>query len=365
MITLEYYYFLTNVVGCAYKGKVEGLGTVMTLPVTVANTTTASSAVNRQGIYLTTNYIPIIVPDPPQANDPVREYEAEQYVKGKISRTNRDGSIDYLDASTGKVHKLEKGGYVNVDIYGDNISIYAKDSTHIFELTSDLNLYMEQLEKAPTFFNFSGKVPEVPLPPQKRPYPAGKTTYDVGGLAWSYFKWKTMDAKYKKGRWSVINGDKREKKIKKIHDAKQHLKRKHGIKIKTQTSKILDETLPAFYKGAGRVIFRITIFLELLNIYENRAFKASHALDGVMIAVAAIPYFGWIISLAYFLTDVSIMAYNYKKTGNAKGIGDYLNEWVDKKGWFENGVIWDLSPILGHPDNNKLPIIGTGKTISF
>jgi hypothetical protein len=365
MITLEYYYFLTNVVGCAYRGKVEGLGTVMTLPVTVANTTTAGSAINRQGIYLTTNYIPIIVPEPTQTNDPVREYEAEQYVKGKISRTNSDGSIDYLDISTNKVHKLEKGGFVNVNIHDGEISIYAKDSTRTFELTSNLNLYMEQLEKAPTFFSFPSKAPEVPLPPQKRPYPAGKTAYDVGGLAWSYLQWKTMDAKYKKGRWTVINGVKRVDKIKLIHDAKQQLKRKHGIRIKTQTSKILDEALPVFYKRAGRVIFRITIFLELLDIYGNRAFKASHALDGIMIAVAAIPYFGWAISLAYFLTDVSIMAYNYKKTGNAKGIGDYLNEWVDKKGWFEDGVIWDLSPILGPIGNNKLPIIDPGKTISF
>jgi hypothetical protein len=368
MITQEYYYFLTNVVGCAYRGKVEGLGTVMTLPVTVANTSPASRAVNPQGIYLTTNYIPVIVPDPPQGGDPVREYEAERYIKERISRTNSDGSIDYVDVSTKKTHKLKPGGWVNVDIQGDQVFIHAKDSTDSFELISSLDLFGEQLEQAPTFLSFSTQTPEVFLPPPNQSFPAGKAAYDAAGITWNAVKWKTMEAKYRKGRSPILNGIKRQQKIKKIYEFKKFLK-KHNIPVKTQTSRILDHTLPTFYKKAGKVILWSTVFLEFLDVYNNRAFKASHVLDLAMIGVTLIPYVGWVISLAYFLTDVSVMTYNYKKTGNAKGIGNYLDEWLDKKGWLEDGIIFDLSPILnpifGPPANNQLPIIEPGKTISF
>ena len=57
------------------------------------------------------------------------------------------------------------------------------------------------------------------------------------------------------------------------------------------------------------------------------------------------------------------MIYNYNKTGNAKGIGDYVNEFVDHKGWLENGVIWDLTPLLGST-NDSLPIVNPGLIIN-
>jgi len=66
-----------------------------------------------------------------------------------------------------------------------------------------------------------------------------------------------------------------------------------------------------------------------------------------------------------FFTDAGLMINNYNQTGNAKGIGDYLNEFVDHKGWLENGVILDLTPILGPADESQLPIIEPGVTFSF
>ena len=367
MITLGYYTFLTKVVGCAYRGKVEGLGTVMTLPVTVANTTPASRAIDRKGIFLTTNYVSIIVPEPVPKNDPVREYEAEQYIKGKISHTNSDGSIDFLDVSTNKVHRLEKGGGVKVDIQDDRILIYANDSKQSFRSDYDLGFYMDLLEKAPTFISFSLKVQEVPLPPQKQPFPSGKTAYDFGGLLFDYSQWKLLEAKHIKGRPSIFNGIKRERKIKRIHDFKQYLKRRYNIKIQTQTSKILDEMLPKFYKKAGRVLFVASVAIEMYDIYDKRAVKASHALDvGMLLLPIFIPNgVGLAISIAYFVTDISLMIYNDNKIGYAKGIGGYLDEWVDKRGWLEDGVIWDLTPILGPANENQLPIADPGITFSF
>jgi len=162
----------------------------------------------------------------------------------------------------------------------------------------------------------------------------------------------------------IWNGIKRQRKIKYIHDAKQYLKRRWNYPIKTQTRDIIDRTLPTSYKRAGRVLFVTSLFLEGRDIYKERAFKASHALDLIMLGAGFIaPPVGLTISIAYFLTDVGLMIYNYNKTGNAKGIGDYVNEFVDHKGWLENGVIWDLTPLLGST-NDSLPIVNPGLIIN-
>jgi len=363
MITKEDYFYLTKIVGSAYRGEVEGLGTVMNLPTIVANTTSAQRDSVPKGIFLTTNYVSVIVPTPPPANDPVREYEAEQYIKSKISNTNSDGSIDYLDVNTNKVYKLGKDGWINVDIVGDKISINAVDATHSFKQFGDLDLFMDKFEKAPTFTNFSTKPQEVPIPQQKKPFPASRTTYDASAITWNAIRWKVEKAKYVKGRPPIFNGIKREIKNKYLWDAKQFLKRRH-IPAKYRTSDFIDRTLPKFYKTAGRVLLVVSIGFEILDIYNNHAIKFSHALDVGMLAVAAIPFVGWGISLAYFLTDAGLMIYNYNQTGNAKGIGDYVNELVDSWGWFDNGVIWDLTPLFG-PTNDSIPIVNPGLTISF
>ena len=363
MITKEDYFYLTKIVGSAYRGEVEGLGTVMNLPTIVANTTSAQRDSVPKGIFLTTNYVSVIVPTPPPANDPVREYEAEQYIKSKISNTNSDGSIDYLDVNTNKVYKLGKDGWINVDIVGDKISINAVDATHSFKQFGDLDLFMDKFEKAPTFTNFSTKPQEVPIPQQKKPFPSEKVPFDATSIAWNSIRWKLMEAKYRKGRAPILNGVKRATKTKYVYEAKKLL-RKYHFPVKPGTSDFLDRVLPTFYKRAGRVLFVTSLVFEGLDVFKNRAFKVSNALDLTMIGVAFIPYVGLPISIAYFLTDLGLMIYNYNQTGSWKGIGDYVNDWVDENGWFENGVIWDLTPLLG-PANDSLPIVNPGLTISF
>ena len=367
MITKEDYFYLTKMVGCAYRGEVEGLGTVMALPVIVANTTSAAQRDSiPKGVFLTTNYVSVIVPQQTsQVDNEIHDYEKAQYIKNKISCFNSDGSIDYLDVNTNQIHKLAKGGWINVDVKDNMLYIGAGDATHSFQQTIDLNFsdYMEKLEQAPPSFNFSPKMQEVPIPQQKKPFPASRTTYDASAITWNAIRWKVEKAKYVKGRPPIFNGIKREIKNKYLWDAKQFLKRRH-IPAKYRTSDFIDRTLPKFYKTAGRVLLVVSIGFEILDIYNNHAIKFSHALDVGMLAVAAIPFVGWGISLAYFLTDAGLMIYNYNQTGNAKGIGDYVNELVDSWGWFDNGVIWDLTPLFG-PTNDSIPIVNPGLTISF
>ena len=57
--------------------------------------------------------------------------------------------------------------------------------------------------------------------------------------------------------------------------------------------------------------------------------RASHVLTATMISVNAIPVAGNVISGIYFGADLITMGASYLITGEAKGIGDYLDESLD------------------------------------
>jgi hypothetical protein len=358
-ISREYYHFLTDVLGCPYNGYVEGLGKAFCQPLLGISETPSNGSTSTQGIFLSSNYVSVVVPEAPPLSeeDQLQASRIEQYVKNKISRANNDGTIDFYDVNAQRQYKLQKGGRVDVKVTGERIYIRALDDTQRFESDSDLYIYSDDLNNAMIpFSNFTFDAhKEVPLPKEGKPVPFNKIAFDAVGNAHAYTEFKWKEGRYVKKRLTFFNGMKRQRKIKKAYDFKQALKRKYGVKVTTKTSAIVDKTIPKFFKKSGRVLFGVSTVLLAHDVIKTRGFKASHALDVAMLGISFIPPFGWVAGLAYFTADLIFMGVNYSRTQNAKSFGDYLDEWFDDQG-FEDGVLWDLNPVLDWFQNDVSPV---------
>ncbi len=95
---------------------------------------------------------------------------------------------------------------------------------------------------------------------------------------------------------------------------------KLGIGINTTAKQM--EKLSKIGKTAGN----ISKGLVVADIALSGEIRASHVLTGAMIGVNAIPVIGNTISGIYFGADLITMGISYTISGEAKGIGDYLDE---------------------------------------
>lgn len=80
---------------------------------------------------------------------------------------------------------------------------------------------------------------------------------------------------------------------------------------------------------AGKISGKIVKGLVVADIAMSGEIRASHVLTATMISVNAIPVAGNVISGIYFGADLITMGASYLITGEAKGIGDYLDESLD------------------------------------
>ena len=93
------------------------------------------------------------------------------------------------------------------------------------------------------------------------------------------------------------------------------------------------------YSKYGKTARRISKGLVVADIALSGEIRASHVLTGAMLGVNAIPVAGNVISGIYFGADLITMGVSYYLTGEASGIGDYLDQALD------GGVIMEAKDI--------------------
>ncbi|MGB7499673.1 MAG: RHS repeat-associated core domain-containing protein, partial [Moheibacter sp.] len=102
-----------------------------------------------------------------------------------------------------------------------------------------------------------------------------------------------------------------------------------GINTNANSLKKLQKT--------GKLAGRTTKVLVVADVALSGEIRASHFLTTTMIAVNAIPVAGNVISGIYFGADLITMGASYFMTGEAKGIGDYLDQALDDAGVTNDG----------------------------
>ena len=73
-----------------------------------------------------------------------------------------------------------------------------------------------------------------------------------------------------------------------VHDVKKNLKNNYDIKIKTKTSEIYREKIPAAFKNTTKVIAATTIASEMYNVFSDRQIKPSNVVTVGLGVVGAI-----------------------------------------------------------------------------
>lgn len=90
-------------------------------------------------------------------------------------------------------------------------------------------------------------------------------------------------------------------------------------------------------KKTGKLAGRTTKVLVVADVAMSGEIRASHVLTATMIGVNAILVAGNVISGIYFSADLITMGASYFMTGEAKGIGDYLDQALDDAGVTSDG----------------------------
>ena len=110
---------------------------------------------------------------------------------------------------------------------------------------------------------------------------------------------------------------------KKYRDKTKTIRTKLGPGINLHSNKL--EKLKKVSKLAGKT----TKALVIADVALSGEIRASHVLTTAMIGINSIPLAGNVISGLYFGADFITMGVSYLNTGEAYGIGDYLDQVLD------------------------------------
>jgi len=299
-ITKQQYAFLLSI-GVPFEGWVEGVGRAITKPVNVASSSPACGAIS-MGTFYSTNYVAAIIPET------TKSQVSADNILNKIIKVRADGSHDVLDVKTKRTIWFGNNIKTNVKIDTNQnlLSIHIEDTNgNKYETVTELDEYLAEI----------GDKPVSPL----------RIAFDTFGAAFNYSRFR-------------FEGMKTNQKSKLVHDSYQYMKKKWSYKPGTKPGVMYNQRIPKFYKYGGRVLVVVSVGILTSNIYDNRAVKASHVLDGAMLSIAAIPPYGWVAGLSYFIIDAGVTIFT------DKSIGDYLNEYLHENSDIKDGILWDISP---------------------
>lgn len=304
-ITLDDFAFLCEL-QCPYEGYVRELGEVYCQPVITASDQPETGAAS-DGTFLSTDYTAIVAPSPK-----LDVQQISEEIQEKLLRQTADG-FEFWDFTNEKAMKFGKDIKLDVAAEGNEIGISVRDNEgNMFTYKGDTEAFKAQA---------------------KASFPWGKALYDASSLGFSYSEY----------RWNKKMTT--AQKSKKVYDAKKVLK-KTGVKVKARNADLYRSKIPKALKVGGRVLGAISFGLLLNDIRESRGVKGSHILDAAGLGVCFLGPYGLAAGAVYFVGDLIYMGYTYFDTGEARRIGDELNDWIEKEFEVENGVLWDLNWLI-------------------